>query len=81
MFQLTISTVAAAVYTTILTNETNKWIVKLVPVAATAAGLPASDIPSLMKVVGTSTLATNFSPDVVAAVGGAVGEAYVHGIR
>jgi hypothetical protein len=34
-----------------------------------------------MKVVGTSALATNFSPEVVAAAGGAVGEAYVHGIR
>jgi hypothetical protein len=81
VFRLTGSKVGAAVYTTILTNETNKWIIKLVPAAVTAAGLPSSDVSSLTKVVGTSALAMNFSPEVVAAAGGAVGEAYIHGIR
>lgn len=74
-------TVAAAVYTTILTNETTKSIAKLVPAAAIAAGLPTLSIPDLMKVVGTPALAENFGPQVVAAVGGAVAQATVHGLR
>jgi hypothetical protein len=72
---LTIYIVGAAVYTTILTNKTNKWIARLVPPAAIAAGLPTSSVPNLMKVVGTSALAKSFSPNVVAATGSAVGEA------
>jgi hypothetical protein len=32
-------------------------------------------------VVGTPALATNYNPAVVAAVGGAVQQAYVHGIQ
>ncbi|OAG09948.1 MFS general substrate transporter [Paraphaeosphaeria sporulosa] len=73
--------IAAAVYTTILSNETTKSIAKLVPAAAIAAGLPVSSIPDLMKVVGTPALAKNFSPEVVAAVGAAVAQATVHGLR
>ncbi|KAI1621285.1 fungal trichothecene efflux pump-domain-containing protein [Exophiala viscosa] len=73
--------IAAAVYTTILTNTTNTWIMKLVPSAAVAAGLPESQIAALMKVVGTSALAKEFGTKVAAAVANAVAEATVHGIR
>ena len=64
-----------------LQNTVAKWTVRLVPAAAEAAGLSAADIPSLLKVVGTSALATTYSPAVVAAVGGAVQGAYEHGIQ
>jgi len=73
--------VAAAVYTTILTNTVTKWTLKLVPAAAIAAGLPSSDLPALLSVVGKPALAASYSPSVVAAVGVAVQEAYVHGIQ
>ncbi|KAF2715467.1 MFS general substrate transporter [Pleomassaria siparia CBS 279.74] len=73
--------IAAAVYTTILTNETTKSIARLVPAAAVAAGLPSQRVPDLMKLVGTPALASNFSPQVVAAVGAAVAQATCHGLR
>lgn len=68
-------------YTTILTNTVTKWTAKLVPVAAINAGLSPSNVTSLLSVVGTPALSTNYSPAVVAAVGGAVQGAYVHGIQ
>ena len=51
------------------------------PVAAVNAGLASSDLTSLFSVLGTPALATNYSPEVVAAVGGASQQAYVHGVQ
>lgn len=73
--------IAAAVYTTVLTNTVAKWTVRLVPSAVVAAGLPSSQVPALLKVVGTPALATTYSTAVVAAAGGAVQVAYEHGIQ
>ncbi|KIW78193.1 hypothetical protein Z517_08026 [Fonsecaea pedrosoi CBS 271.37] len=81
VFRFAAGSIGAAVYTTILTNETNKSMAKLVPAAAVAAGLPQSKIPDLLSAIGTPALAKEFSQAVVAAVGPAVDQAHVHGIR
>lgn len=73
--------VGAAVYTTVLTNVTTEWTRKLVPEAAVAAGLARSDVSELMTLINTPGLATTYSEAIVAAVGGAIQQAYVHGIR
>jgi len=73
--------VAAAVYTTIITNTVTKWTARLVPVAAINAGLASSDLTSLFSVLGTPAFATTYSPEIVAAVGGATQQAYVHGVQ
>ncbi|TKA81099.1 hypothetical protein B0A49_00394 [Cryomyces minteri] len=73
--------IAAAIFTTVLTNGINTYTAKLVPTAATQAGLPASDVAALLGVVGTPKLAANYPAAVVAAVGGALQEAYRHGIQ
>lgn len=73
--------VATAVYTAVMTNTVKNWTVELVPEAAVAAGLPSSQIGSLMSVLGTSDLAANYSPQIVAAVSRAVQGAYEHGIQ
>jgi hypothetical protein len=52
-----------------------------VPAAAINAGLSSSNVTSLLGVVGTPALATDYSPEVVAAVGSAVQGAYVHGVQ
>ena len=54
---------------------------KLVPAAAVAAGLPSSGVSDLMMVVGTPALATEYSAQVVAAVGGAMAQATAHGLK
>ncbi|RDW77353.1 MFS general substrate transporter-60 [Coleophoma cylindrospora] len=73
--------VATAVYTAVLTNTVTKWTTKLVPAAAIGAGLPSSEVPSLMNTLGTSTLADNYSSAIVTAVGKANQVAYEHGIQ
>ncbi|KAB5560332.1 fungal trichothecene efflux pump [Coniochaeta sp. 2T2.1] len=73
--------IAAAVYTTILTNETSKKIASLVPAAASAAGVSQSDMADLLAAVNTPALATRFGSEVAAAVQSAVQQAQVHGIR
>ena len=71
--------VAQAVYLAIFTNTYAKWVGKLVPAAATGAGLASSDVPALLKVLGTSALAKNYPATVVTAVGKALQEATRHG--
>lgn len=73
--------IATAVYTAVLTNTVSKWSGKLIPAAAVAAGLPSSDVSSLMGALGTPALAANYSSEVVAAVGKATQGAYEHGIQ
>jgi hypothetical protein len=67
--------IAVAVYTTILSNRLTDTIPqKLIP-AATAAGLPASDVPSLLAAVTTKDFSA-FSSSVQEAVAGALPYAY-----
>ena len=72
--------IATAVYTTILTNTVTGKIIKFVP-AAVSGLIPSSEIPSLMGLIGTPSLATTFSPQVVAAVQAALTRATVVGLR
>lgn len=51
------------------------------PAAAINAGLSSNKVSSLLSIVSTPALATDYSPAVVAAVGGAVRGAYVHGVQ
>lgn len=74
-------TIAASVYTTILTNTVNKWTLRYVPAAVEAAGLSASAVPNLLAALNTPKLATNYSSAVVAAAGGAIQRAYEKGIQ
>jgi len=72
---------ATAVYTAVLTNTMKKWTMNLVPAAAIAAGLPSSDVASLMDILGTPNLTANYSPAVVSAVTHATQKTYEHGIQ
>lgn len=73
--------VAQAVYLAIFTNSLTKWTVRFVPAAAEAAGLPASDVTTLMGLVGSPKLATMYDQAVVAAVGKALQRANEKGIQ
>lgn len=73
--------IATAVYTAVFTNTVATWSKKLVPAAAEAAGLPATDLPSLFKVLGTPALAENFSTNVVSAVTAATSKATQKGLQ
>lgn len=74
-------TIAASVYTTILTNTVSKWTARYVPAAVEAAGLAASKVPALLKDAASPTFAKDYSPAVVAAYGGAVQHAYEKGVQ
>ena len=73
--------IATAVYTAVQTNTVKKWMARLIPAAAVAAGLPSGDINSLVSVVGTSTLSQKYNSAIVAAVGSATVKAYEKGIQ
>jgi hypothetical protein len=80
--QLTMFTVAQAVYLTVFDNEVAKKTPVLVTKAAEKAGVSASKIPELLKLLATPTaLAKAFPASVVAAVGRAQQEAVVKGVR
>ena len=64
----------------VLTNTVSKWTALLVPDAVIAAGLPASDVSSLLAVLGTPAM-SRYSPAVAAAAGNAVKGAYEKGIQ
>jgi hypothetical protein len=74
-------TIAAAVYTTILSNTVTKWTLRYVPAAVEAAGLAASKVPGLLKDSTSPTFAKDYPAAVVAAYGGAVQRAYEKGIQ
>lgn len=78
--KLTTQTVATTVYQTIFNNEVTKWTPKLVVPAALKAGLDQSQTTELLSALGTSKLATSFSPAVVAAASEALKQAYCKGI-
>ncbi|KAG7133981.1 Trichothecene efflux pump TRI12 like protein [Verticillium longisporum] len=77
--------VAISVYTTILTNVQSTEAARIVPAAATAAGLPESSVAALMAALplGSAALAQvpGISPDIMAAAGAAFQQSYVVGLR
>ena len=76
---------AISVYTTILTNVQTSEAAKLVPAAATAAGLPASSVPALFAALPLGAQALSQVPgisnQIIAAAGAAVQQSYVVGLR
>ncbi|CRK45193.1 hypothetical protein BN1723_006494 [Verticillium longisporum] len=77
--------VAISVYTTILTNVQSTEAARIVPAAATAAGLPGSSVAALMAALplGSAALAQvpGISPDIMTAAGAAFQQSYVVGLR
>jgi hypothetical protein len=73
--------VAQAVYLAVFSKDLVKGIARLVPPAATAAGLSEKDLPDLMKVVASPLLAKNYSPAIAEAVFSAYQEATRHSIQ
>jgi hypothetical protein len=74
-------TIAQAVYLAVFSKDLVKGIARLVPPAAIAAGLPEADLPALMKVITSPSLAKNYSPAVAEAVFSAYQEATRHSIQ
>lgn len=75
-------TVAQAVYLTVFSNDLTKKTPEYVMAAATKAGVPASQLTDLLKLLATPTvLASEFGATVAAAVGLAQQEAIAHGIK
>ncbi|KAJ4357516.1 uncharacterized protein N0V89_002092 [Didymosphaeria variabile] len=70
--------VAVAVYSTILTNRLATTIPTVVGGAATAAGLPASDVPGVLAAVAAGTVAEapGVNTSILTAIAGAVPIAY-----
>ncbi|KAJ4286774.1 hypothetical protein N0V90_013026 [Kalmusia sp. IMI 367209] len=70
--------IAVAVYSTILTNRLATTIPSVVGGAATAAGLPASEVPEVLAAVSAGTVAEvpGISSSVLAAIAEAVPTAY-----
>ena len=74
-------TIAAAVYTTILTNTVGKFTVRYVTEAVEALGFPAKQVPALLADINLPTFATDYSPKIVAAAGAAVSHAYERAVQ
>ena len=74
-------TIAAAVYTTILTNTVTKYTARYVPSVVEAAGLPASKVPALLKDVASPTFANDYPAKIVEAAGVAVQHAYEKAVQ
>jgi hypothetical protein len=70
--------IAVAVYSTILTNRLATTLPAVVGGAATAAGLPASDVPGMLAAVAAGTVAEapGVTDSILAAIAGAVPTAY-----
>lgn len=65
---------------TVYNNELAAWTPKLVPKAATAAGLAENKVTEMIAAIGTPTFVKTYSPEVVAAVTAAMNEVYCKGI-
>ncbi|KAF4460823.1 MFS general substrate transporter [Fusarium albosuccineum] len=77
--------IAISVYTTILTNVQSSQMLKLVPPAATGAGLPESSLEQLLAALPLGSAALEQVPgitaDIMAAAGKAFQQSYVVGLR
>lgn len=77
--------VAIAVYTAILTNVQSAHAAKLIPAAATAAGLPESSVAALLAAlpVGATALAKvpGITTNIITAASAAFQQSYVVGLR
>lgn len=68
-----------------VSNVQSSWAAKLIPAAATGAGLPVSSLPALLKAlpIGSAALATvpGITTSIMVAAGAAVKQTYVHALR
>lgn len=73
-----LSAIATSMYSSILATESAKYIPQKVSPAALAAGLPESSLPALFAGIplGSFTDVPGISPEIIAATGAAVKEAY-----
>ena len=78
-----LSAIATSMYSSILSTEAAKYIPQKVTPAALAAGLPASSLPALFTGItaGDFTSVPSISPEIIAATGAAVKEAYAKSFR
>ncbi|PGH04289.1 hypothetical protein AJ79_07136 [Helicocarpus griseus UAMH5409] len=81
VFRFAAGSIAAAIYTTILTNDISKQTLNLVPQAVIKAGLPESQVASFLQSMSNSTALSKYPPAVLAASTEAAKQANVHGIR
>lgn len=78
-----LSAIATSMYSSILSTESAKYIPQKVMPAALGAGLPESSLPTLLQgiALGDFTSVTGISPEIIAATGAAVQEAYALAFR
>jgi len=69
----------------VVSNVQSSWAAKLIPAAATGAGLPESSLPALFKALplGSAALAKvpGITTSIMVAAGAAVQQTYVHALR
>lgn len=69
----------------VVSNVQSSWAAKLVPAAATGAGLSESSLPALFKALplGSAALAQvpGITTSIMVAAGAAVQQSYVHALR
>lgn len=78
-----LSAIATSMYSSILATESAKYIPQKVIPAATAAGLPESSLTSLLSSItlGDFSRVPGISPEIIAATGAAVQDAYAVSFR
>ena len=82
VFRFASGSIGTAVYTTILTKTITKDTAEFVPPAVIAAGLPQSDVASLLPLVGTTNINMHgYSQAVLVAAQGAYEHAQQQGTR
>ena len=75
--------VAQTVYVSILTNKVTEYLPEKVVPAATNAGLPAGSLTALFAGITAGDFSTvpGITPEIIAAVGGAVQQAYIEAFK
>ncbi|CAO2654543.1 Nn.00g112760.m01.CDS01 [Neocucurbitaria sp. VM-36] len=75
--------VAQTVYVSILTNKVTEYLPAKVVPAATGAGLPADSLTALFAGITAGDFSTvpGITPEIIAAVGGAVQQAYIDAFK
>lgn len=78
-----LSAIATSMYSSILATESAKYIPQKVTPAAIAAGLPESSVAKLLSSIalGDFSAVPGISPDIIAATGAAVKDAYAISFR
>jgi hypothetical protein len=75
--------IAQALYVSVLTNQASQALAKNVPPAAEGAGLSPKALPAVFAGItsGSFSGVPGITPQIEAAIGGAVVQSYTHGFR